>query len=52
MLKALSVIFLILGWLLLLNTPLPKEIYKSNQFKISLMLLAIGTVITFSSFVK
>lgn len=52
MLKALCVIFLILGWLSLLNVPLPIEIYKYNQFKVSLVLLAIGTILTFFSFVN
>jgi len=52
MIKALSVIFLILGWLTLLNTPLPTAVAKSKDFKISLLLLAIGTILTFLSFVK
>lgn len=52
MLKALSVIFLILGWIGLLNTRFPNELFENNWLKNSLLLLAIGTIITFVSFVK
>lgn len=52
MIKALSIIFLILGWLCLSQVSMPKSIEKNKQFKVSLLLLAIGTICTLLTCIK
>lgn len=52
MIKTLSVIFLILGWLFLLNARVPNEVAKCKGLIVSLLILAIGTILTFFSFVN
>ena len=47
MLKAISVSFLMLGWLVLLITRVPTGFKDEKQFYTSLLLLAIGTIISF-----
>lgn len=50
MIKALAIIFLILGWFTLLNTPILKRMEKDKDAKRSMLFLAIGTILVFISF--
>lgn len=50
MIKALSIIFLILGWFYLLHSPILKQIEKDKSTRRSILLLGVGTILTFFSF--